>query len=101
MTDLFQLDESESLDFGIYRIIRRHNREVRDFLGEIIVEKERKTLQGGRLSELLEAAFAVADAEEEAGDRFRIGDNPSCPPLNLRGGTLGCVLGGDFLPLLR
>ena len=26
MTELFQLDEAEALDFGLYRIIRRHNR---------------------------------------------------------------------------
>ena len=72
MTELFQLDEAESLDFGIYRIIRRHNREVRDFLGEIVVEKEQKTLQGGKLSEILEAAFATADAEASADDRYRV-----------------------------
>ena len=72
MTELFQLDEAESLDFGIYRIIRRHNREVRDFLGEIVVEKEQKTLRGGTLSELLEASFSNADAEEIASDKFRI-----------------------------
>ena len=39
MTELFQLDEAEALDFGLYRIIRRHNREVRAFLGEIVVDK--------------------------------------------------------------
>ncbi|MBC8019558.1 MAG: hypothetical protein H7X83_13730 [Verrucomicrobia bacterium] len=50
MTELFQLDEAESLDFGIYRIIRRHNREVRDFLGEIVVKKEQKSLKDGLLS---------------------------------------------------
>ncbi len=72
MTELFQLDEAESLDFGIYRIIRRHNREVRDFLGEIVAEKEQKTLRGGKLSELLEASFSNADAEEKASDKFRI-----------------------------
>lgn len=28
MTELFQMDEAQALDFGIYRVIRRHNREV-------------------------------------------------------------------------
>lgn len=57
MTELFQLDEAEALDFGLYRVIRRHNREVKAFLGEIIAENESKALQGGRLAELLNAAL--------------------------------------------
>lgn len=40
MTELFQLDEAEALDFGLYRVIRRHNQEVRAFLGKIIAESE-------------------------------------------------------------
>ena len=60
MAELFQMDEAEALDFGLYRIIRRHNREVRSFLGEIISEKEAKTLQGGQLAELLGVQRAVA-----------------------------------------
>ncbi len=31
MTELFQMDEAQALDFGIYRVIRRHNREVQAF----------------------------------------------------------------------
>lgn len=72
MTELFQLDEAESLDFGIYRIIRRHNREVRDFLGEIVVEREQKSLKGGLLSEILETTFSSADAEASADDKYRL-----------------------------
>jgi adenine-specific DNA-methyltransferase len=72
MTELFQLDEAESLDFGIYRIIKRHNREVRDFLGEIVVEKEQKSLKGGLLSAKLEEAFSSADAETTADDKYRL-----------------------------
>lgn len=72
MTELFQLDEAESLDFGIYRIIKRHNREVRDFLGEIVVEREHKGLKGGVLSEILEATFNSADAEASADDKYRL-----------------------------
>ena len=53
MSELFSLDEAEALDFGLYRVIRRHNREVKAFLGEIISENESKALQGGRLAELL------------------------------------------------
>ena len=52
MAELFQLDEAEALDFGLYRIIRRHNREMREFLGEIVTGGDRKILQGGRLSAL-------------------------------------------------
>lgn len=72
MTELFQMDEAESLDFGFYRIIRRHNREVSEFLGEVVAERDHKILRGGRLSELLETAFASADAEEAAEDKYRI-----------------------------
>lgn len=72
MAELFQLDEAEALDFGLYRIIRRHNREVREFLGEITTEGERKILQGGRLSALLDETFAAMDAEAAADDKYRI-----------------------------
>ena len=72
MTELFQLDEAESLDFGIYRVIKRHNREVREFLGEIVTENEQKCLKGGRLSEVLESSFADADAETTADDKYRL-----------------------------
>ncbi|SDA28159.1 hypothetical protein SAMN05216315_1374 [Nitrosospira sp. Nsp18] len=39
--------------------IRRHNREVHAFLAEIIADKESKALHGGRLAELLDAAFEI------------------------------------------
>jgi adenine-specific DNA-methyltransferase len=74
MTELFQLDEAEALDFGLYRVIRRHNREVKAFLGEIVTENGSKALQGGRLAELLDAAFAVMGHEAQADDKFRIKD---------------------------
>ena len=71
MTELFQLDEAEALDFGIYRVIRRHNKEVREFLGEITTKSGEKQLQGGTLSSLLESAFTATDHEviEEAKER--------------------------------
>ncbi|GIK75863.1 MAG: hypothetical protein BroJett021_48510 [Chloroflexota bacterium] len=74
MTELFQLDEAEALDFGLYRVIRRHNREVKAFLGEIISENESKALQGGRLAELLNAAFEAIGHEAQAEDKFRLKD---------------------------
>lgn len=74
MTELFQLDEAEALDFGLYRVIRRHNREVKAFLGEIISENESKALQGGRLAELLNAAFEAVGHEAQAEDKFRLKD---------------------------
>lgn len=74
MTELFQLDEAEALDFGLYRVIRRHNREVKAFLGEIITENESKALQGGQLAELLNAAFEAIGHEAQADDKFRIKD---------------------------
>jgi adenine-specific DNA-methyltransferase len=74
MTELFQLDEAEALDFGIYRVIRRHNREVRAFLGEIVAENGAKRLDGGKLMALLDAAFAAQDHEDRAEDRFRLKD---------------------------
>ncbi len=71
MADLFQLDEAEALDFGIYRVIRLHNREVREFLGEIVSKGGEKQLQGGTLSALLESAFTATDYEliEQAKER--------------------------------
>jgi len=60
MAELFQLDEAEALDFGLYRVIRRHNAEVRAFLGEIKADKHGKALVGGRLSALMDEAFTQA-----------------------------------------
>ncbi|MDP2823460.1 MAG: site-specific DNA-methyltransferase [Sulfuritalea sp.] len=74
MTELFQLDEAEALDFGLYRVIRRHNREVRAFLGEIVADKESRALQGGRLAELLDTAFSTQGHEAQADDKFRLKD---------------------------
>lgn len=72
MAELFQMDEAEALDFGWYRVIRRHNREVRAFLGEIIPTQGWKTLKGGRLPVLLAEAFREAEAETAAEDRQRL-----------------------------
>jgi len=63
MAELFQLDEAEALDFGIYRVIRHRNREVRDFLGEIETHGDHKQLVGGKLQGVLEKEFAATDAE--------------------------------------
>ena len=72
MAELFQLDEAERLDFGFYRVIRHHNQEVKAFLGNVVEKNGSKTLDGGKLSEILGAAFRKADDEESAGDRQRI-----------------------------
>ena len=72
MTELFQMDEAQALDFGIYRVIRRHNQEVRAFLGEIVATGEEARLEGGRLGALLDAAFAASDRETAAGDLYRL-----------------------------
>jgi adenine-specific DNA-methyltransferase len=74
MAELFQLAEAQALDFGLYRVIRRHNREVRAFLGEIVTGPDGPRLQGGRLSALLDQAFAAAGDEAEAGERQRLAD---------------------------
>ena len=65
MAELFQLDEAQALDFGIYRIIRHRNQRVRDFLGEIETRGEDKKLVGGELQRILDAAFSSGDAEAE------------------------------------
>ncbi|MGR3632573.1 MAG: DNA methyltransferase [Limimaricola soesokkakensis] len=72
MAELFQLDEAERLDFGFYRVIRHHNQEVRAFLGQVVEKNGSKALEGGKLSEILAAAFRKADDEESAGDRLRL-----------------------------
>jgi adenine-specific DNA-methyltransferase len=72
MSELFQLDEAEALDFGLYRVIRRHNREVRAFLGEIVTEGATKQLQGGQLQDQLDQAFAQASEAGRASDSQRL-----------------------------
>jgi len=63
MSELFQLREAEELDFGIYRVIKRHNRQVREFLGEIAEEHGQAVLRGGELADILETAFQQLDGE--------------------------------------
>jgi len=73
MSELFQLDEAEALDFGIYRVIRHHNREVRAFLGSVVKHgKDAATLEGGRLTAILDEAFRKADRETAAQDQARL-----------------------------
>ena len=73
MCELFQLDEAEALDFGIYRVIRHHNREVRAFLGRVVKHgKYAATLEGGRLTAILGEAFRKADNEAAAQDQARL-----------------------------
>lgn len=73
MSELFQLDEAEALDFGIYRVIRHHNREVRAFLGSAVKHgKDAVTLEGGQLTIILDEAFRKADHEAAAQDQARI-----------------------------
>lgn len=74
MTELFQLDEAEALDFGLYRVIRRHNSEVRAFLGEVIADGESRALRDGRLAELLDSTFETLGHEAQADDKFRLKD---------------------------
>ncbi len=63
MSDLFQLHEAEALDFGIYRVIKRHNKKVRDFLGAVANENGARVLQGGELAGILEEAFQHISSE--------------------------------------
>ena len=49
--------EAEELDFGVYRVIRRHNQQVREFLGEVVEECGEPVLRGGELAGILEQAF--------------------------------------------
>ncbi|AGX88547.1 SAM-dependent methyltransferase [Candidatus Symbiobacter mobilis CR] len=72
MTELFQMEEAQALDFGIYRVIRRHNREVQAFLGKVRSDKNGKWLEGGKLSTLLNQAFLAEGQEEQATDKFRL-----------------------------
>ena len=66
MAELFQLDEAQALDFGIYRIIRHRNRAVREFLGEIETRGDNKKLVGGELQTILDDTFAAKDEEQVA-----------------------------------
>ena len=72
MTNLFQIDVANTLDFGIYRVIRRLNREVTDFFGEVLTHDGTKVVHGGKLASMLDAAFAaIGDAE---GEKLRLGE---------------------------
>ena len=55
MSELFQLREAEELDFGIYRLIRRHNRRMREFLG--LDEKGERLQDGGEIDRIFDDAF--------------------------------------------
>lgn len=70
MAELFQLNEAEALDFGIYRVIKRHNREIRAFLGEIGDAAGTKTLHGGRLAAILDEAFSSGATGEQQQKRL-------------------------------
>jgi adenine-specific DNA-methyltransferase len=75
MSELFQMDEAQALDFGIYRIIRRHNRDIKAYLGEVITSPDgQQTLHGGTLAQTLNEAFAASDDEALAADKFRLQD---------------------------
>lgn len=66
MAELFQLDEAQALDFGIYRVIRHRNNAVRAFLGEVQTKGDDKALVGGELQKILDTAFASKDEERSA-----------------------------------
>lgn len=65
MADLFQLDEAQALEFGIYRVIRHRNNAVRAFLGEVEAKGDDKALVGGKLQKILDTTFASKDAEQK------------------------------------
>lgn len=66
MAELFQLDEAQALDFGIYRVIHHRNKAVRAFLGEVQTKGDDKALVGGELQKILDTAFASKDEERSA-----------------------------------
>jgi len=62
MSELFQLREAEELDFGIYRLIRRHNRRMREFLG--LDEKGERLQGGGEIDRIFDDAFRQVEAAD-------------------------------------
>jgi len=73
VTELFQMDEAQALDFGIYRVIRRHNQQIKSFLGDFVAAKDGKYLQGERLAELLDGAFqAVSHHDAKSVEQFTV-----------------------------
>jgi adenine-specific DNA-methyltransferase len=72
MSELFQLKEAEELDFGIYRVIRRHNSKVKEFLGEVIDDGSGTRLKGGELSEILKASFTKIQGDDAHDKRHRL-----------------------------
>lgn len=74
MAELFQLDEAQALDFGIYRVIRHRNNAVRAFLGGVQTTGGDKALVGGQLQKILDTAFASKDQERSAELDARLGE---------------------------
>ncbi|MBW4055131.1 MAG: site-specific DNA-methyltransferase [Proteobacteria bacterium] len=72
MSELFQLKEAEELDFGIYRVIRRHNNKVKEFLGEVTDNGSGPLLKGGELSEILEVSFTKIHGDDTHDKRLRL-----------------------------
>ncbi len=74
MSELFQLREAEELDFGIYRLIRRHNRRMREFLG--LDEKGEPLQGGGEIDRIFDDAFRqveTADIDQRKRELARLG----------------------------
>ena len=69
MSELFQLREAEELDFGIYRVIRRHNQQVRAFLGEVVEECGEPVLRGGELAVVYPIDIQTYLTQGPLGDR--------------------------------
>lgn len=80
MSELFQLREAEELDFGIYRLIRRHNRRMREFLG--LDEKGEPLQGGGEIDRIFDDAFRQverADIDQRKRELARLGSAIGIP----------------------
>jgi adenine-specific DNA-methyltransferase len=54
MSEIFQLNDAEGLDFGIYRVIRNHNQKIKAFLGQV----SEQGYQPGTIQQVVNDAIA-------------------------------------------
>lgn len=63
MSDLFQLKESEAIDYGIYRVIRSHNERIKAFLGRF----DGDIFVPGEMEEIINNVLSISqDAKQNA-----------------------------------
>jgi adenine-specific DNA-methyltransferase len=102
MSELFQLREADALDFGIYRLIRRYNRRIREFLG--LDENGEPLANGGEIGKILEQAFRSGEAatgEEQKHKLEKLGKDLGIEPSHEQSKADEILAECDKIPALH